>query len=333
MSLSSSSVLELSVESLLQSPALASLQGKSLHEVYDLTSEQTLALLHLAQHLKQLKRSGMPHAFLQGQHAALYFEQPSTRTRLSFETALRDLGVHTYFLKQDEVGLGKRESIADVARTLARFVQSIVIRHLNDADIIELAQQAGVPVVNALSRGHHPCQALADALTMLEVWGSLRGKTVAFVGDASNNVAKSLMQVASLTGMNGILCGPEGYMLEAAEVERIHATMQAQGGTLLCTHNLEEALQHADAIYTDVFTSMGQEAEKVMRLQALGGYQLNDQAMALAPQHAVVLHCLPAHRGEEITHEVLEAHAATVFEQAKNRHHAQKALMLALMNK
>lgn len=319
------------IENMLSTPVFQGLRGRNFHSVYDITALETEALLQLAQKLKVLKKEGVPHAFLPNRHAALYFEQPSTRTRISFETALRDLGVNTLFLKQDEVGLGKRESIADVARTLSRFVDTLIIRHLNDAEILELGEWASVPVVNALSSGHHPCQALADALTILDKWQHTRGKTVAFVGDASNNVAKSLMQLASLTGMSGILCGPAAYQLPEADVARIRVAMAEQGCTLTVSNDPIATVQSADVLYADVFTSMGQDAEKAVRLDALAPYQLNEVLMAHAKADVMLLHCLPAHRGEEITHGVLEAHAQWIFEQAENRHHAQKALLLALM--
>jgi len=307
------------------------LKGRSILKMTDLSATEVNQLLALAKELKQLKKAKTPHRFLDGQHAMLYFEQPSCRTRLSFETALVDLGVNTIFVKKEEIGLGVREAIPDVARTLGRYVDAIVIRHLNDAEIAELAEWSTIPVVNALSAGHHPCQALADLLTIQDCFGSVAGKTVVFVGDVQNNVALSLMEACALAGVNITLCGPLDFPPDAALLADAQAVGQVTGATVLFIPDVDYAITVADVVYTDVFTSMGKEAENFERQLRFTDFQVNSALMAKAQSHAIVLHCLPAHRDEEITHAVVEANAQWIFEQAENRHHAQKALMLSLM--
>jgi ornithine carbamoyltransferase len=307
------------------------LKGKSILTMTDFSATEIHQVLALAKTLKQLKKAKTPHRLLAGQHAMLYFEQPSCRTRLSFETALVDLGVNTIFVKKEEIGLGVREAIPDVARTLSRYVDAIVIRHLNDTEIGELAEWSTIPVVNALSAGHHPCQALADLLTIQDCFGSVVGKTVVFVGDVQNNVAASLMQACALAGVNITLCGPLDFPPDAQVLADAQAVGQVTGATVLFIPDVEYAITGADVVYTDVYTSMGQEAENVERQFRFADFQVNCALMAKAPSHAMVLHCLPAHRDEEITHAVVEANAQWIFEQAENRHHAQKALMLSLM--
>jgi ornithine carbamoyltransferase len=307
------------------------LKGRSILKVTDFSSEEIHQLLALAKVLKTARRAKQPHPLLAGQQVMLYFEQPSCRTRISFETALADLGINALFVKKEEIGLGKREAIADVARTLSRYVDAIVIRHLNDSEIAELANWATIPVVNALSASHHPCQALADLLTIQDCYGCVTGKRIVFMGDIANNVAVSLLQACMLAGVHMVLCGPKNSPLDPTVLAEATAIGTSTGATITIEPNPQVAITTADVIYTDVFTSMGQEAENHVRLERFKGYQVNETLMALAPQHAIVLHCLPAHRGEEITHGVVEAHANWLFEQAENRHHAQKALMVALM--
>jgi ornithine carbamoyltransferase len=326
-----------SLLSILTSEALtglipATLKGRSILKITDFSTEEIHQLLALAKVLKKARRAKQPHPLLAGQQAMLYFEQPSCRTRISFETALADLGMNALFVKKEEIGLGKREAIADVARTLSRYVDAIIIRHLNDAEIAELAQWATIPVVNALSASHHPCQALADLLTIQDCYGNVTGKRVVFMGDIANNVAVSLLQACMLAGVHMVLCGPKNASLNATVLSEAAAVGAVTGATLTVQPNPQVAVATADVIYTDVFTSMGQEAENHLRLGRFRGYQVNEGLMAQAPQHAIVLHCLPAHRGEEITHGVVEAHAQWLFEQAENRHHVQKALMLALLH-
>jgi ornithine carbamoyltransferase len=307
------------------------LKGRSILKMTDLSASEVHQLLALAKALKHAKRGKTPHRLLVGQHAMLYFEQPSCRTRISFETALVDLGVNTIFVKKEEIGLGVREAIPDVARTLSRYVDAIVIRHLNDVDIAELATWSTIPVVNALSAGHHPCQALADLLTIQDRFGSVTGKTVVFVGDVQNNVAVSLMQACALAGVNIILCGPLESPPDATLLADAQAVGLVTGASVLFIPDIDYAVAQADVVYTDVYTSMGQEAENFERQLRFADFQVNCSLMAKAPSHAIVLHCLPAHRDEEITHAMVEAQAQWIFEQAENRHHAQKALMLSVM--
>ena len=322
------------VHHLLQQPALQALKGQSLLHLQALPPASLAALLQLAAQLKVLRQQGVAYAPLQGKSMALYFQQPSLRTRVSFELAATELGLHCAVLRQEEVGLGQREAVEDVARTLGRYVHLIAIRHLED-DLLEgLAQQSGVPVINALSRNHHPCQTLADLQTLAEHWGGFNGQPLCFMGDAANNVARSLMQGCALLGLPMVLCAPAAHAPTAAMLSEARALAQAAGSaaTFVWEPNPSKALAGCAAVYTDVFTSMGQEAEKAERLAALMPYQLNESLLAHALPTALVLHCLPAHRGEEIDAPTLERHATTVFDQAENRLHAQKALMLALLN-
>ncbi|MDX2085794.1 MAG: ornithine carbamoyltransferase [Candidatus Melainabacteria bacterium] len=307
------------------------LKGRSFLTVADITGPEIQSLIQLAVALKQEKRDRKPHPYLAGQQVAMYFQQPSTRTRVSFEVGIADLGAHPLMLRQDEIGLGKREAVADIARTLGRMVDGIMIRHLHHADVEELAQYAGVPVINGLTKDHHPCQILADLMTVYEQFGSLAGHKLTFVGDGSNNMARSLMEGCALVGMPVTIAAPASHQPDAATVERCRAL--ASGTAVEVTDDLQAAVAGAHVVYTDVWASMGDEAEAEQRRQIFKAYQVNEPLMAKAASNAIVLHCLPAHRGEEITHDTLERFATVIFDEAENRLHAQKALMAALLTR
>ena len=283
----------------------------------ELTAEQLTALLERAAELKAGRGEGVGAQSLAGRTVALLFERPSTRTRISFQVGVAELGGHPLTLRADELQLGRGESIADTARVLSRYLHAIVIRAGSHATVAELAAAAEVPVVNALTPVHHPCQALADLLTLRERFGDLDGVSVAYVGDG-NNVARSLAILGRLAGVEVRVATPIGYELEP-------------GLPALHTRDPREAAEGADALYADVWVSMGDEGEAERRRADLAPYQLNAELLALGSERAIALHCLPAHPGEEITEEVLYGERSAVWDQAENRLHAQKALLELLL--
>ena len=257
---------------------------------------------------------------------ALLFEKPSLRTRVSFEVAMRQLGGQTIYLSPEEVGLGKRESIPDVARVLSRFVDVIVLRTFAQQNLEVLAEYSSVPVINALSDFEHPCQALADLLTIYEHKGKLKWLTVAYIGDG-NNVANSLMLACAMTGVNFNIASPQGYTINEAVLKKARTYAKTSGAKILCTEDPRAAAKDVDVIYTDTWTSMGQEAEAKVRRKAFADYQINETLMALTKRNAIIMHCLPAHHGEEVSVGLLDSPQSVVFDQAENRMHAQKALL------
>ncbi|MCA9841153.1 MAG: ornithine carbamoyltransferase [Cyanobacteria bacterium HKST-UBA03] len=312
--------------------AVPNLYGQSFLSMTDATPDQVKAMLALAIKLKADKRSGTAHRLLAGKHIALYFELPSNRTRVSFEVGSADLGLNTVHLRKEEINLGVRETIADTARTLSRYVDAIMIRAGSHHDVSELAEHATVPVINGLTGLHHPCQVLADLQTVLERAGALEGKTLAYIGDG-NNMCHSLMLGSALVGLNMRIATPPDYEPQADVVQEAEALAQKSGASLTLVHDKYEAVTGADAVYTDVWASMTNKHEAEERRKAFAGFIVDQDLMAKANPGAFVLHCLPAVRGEEIAHETLEAHADAIFSQAENRMHAQKALMLSLMLK
>lgn len=297
--------------------------------LFDLTREELLHLLAMAERLKRQQGRGKRRRELAGKVVALIFEKPSLRTRVSFESAVAQLGGATIFLSGPEVGLGTREAIPDCARTLSQFCDAVILRTFAHSTVETFAEHASVPVINGLTDTHHPCQAISDLFTMREQFGELRGRTVVFVGDG-NNVARSLAVGCGMLGMRFVLAAPEGYGFEPDYCNLLRQRFPQ--GSFELNGSPTEAVRHADVIYTDVWTSMGQEAEKDTRCQAFRGFQVNRELLEHAPDHAVVMHCLPAHRGEEITSEVLDGQRSIAFQQAGNRLHAQKALLDWLLN-
>jgi ornithine carbamoyltransferase len=273
----------------------------------------------------------VPQQVLAGRTLALVFQKPSLRTRVSFEVGMRQLGGSSLYLSPSEVGLGERESVADAARVLSRFVDAIVARTFLHEDVKTLAQYATVPVVNGLSDLLHPCQCLADLLTIRERLGRLDGVVVAYVGDG-NNVANSLIQAAPLAGLRLRIATPVGYEPDAGVWAAARAAAAAAGTELVWTATAAEAVDAAEVVYTDTWFSMGEEAEAELRREIFPPYQVNAELMRQASPNALVMHCLPAHRGEEITDEVLDGPQSVVLDQAENRLHAQKALLCALFD-
>jgi ornithine carbamoyltransferase len=295
----------------------------------DLAAEELTNLLHEAARLKADSQRGIRPPLLAGRVLGMIFEKPSLRTRASFEAAMAHLGGATVFLSNSDGPIGQRESVADFARTLNHYVDAVVLRTYKHTTIEEFASHATVPVINGLSDLCHPCQVLGDMLTIQEHFGSgIQGKTLVFVGDG-NNVARSLALGCGKLGARFILCAPEGYRFGADFLQ----TFKRVGGKseLIQDGVPSHAVGQADIIYTDVWTSMGQEAESELRRAKFADYQVNDQLLAQAPPQARVMHCLPAHRGEEITSDVIDGPRSIVFEQAGNRLHAQKALLKWLM--
>ena len=299
----------------------------------DLAPDEFMGLLDLAVKLKtQLHKKGRNKPWLKGKTLGMIFQKPSLRTRVSFDMAMIQLGGQALYLSPNEISLGKRESVADVARVLSRYVDGIMARVFAHADVVELAKYSCVPVVNGLSDYSHPCQGAADLLTIYEHFGKLKGLRVVFVGDG-NNVATSLAFGCALTGAHFVIASPEGYDLNADIVAKATKMGQATKSTVTRLRDPLEAARDADVIYTDVWTSMGQEEETERRLKVFAPtYQINSELVSHAAPGYIVMHCLPAHRGQEITDEVCddEKHSA-LWDQAENRMHAQKAILVELM--
>ncbi len=304
---------------------------KHFISITDTPTQELLHVLEVARTLRSQrgKADAKSGRLLAGKTLAMIFEKPSLRTRASFEMAMIELGGHAMVLHHAEVGLGKRERPADVARVLSGMVQAIMARVFEHQKLIELAQFSSVPVINALSDYSHPCQALADVLTMTDEFGpDLRGRTMAFVGDG-NNVARSLAVICGKFGMNFILAAPKGYQLESNLAHRLRTMTEEI--KIEATDDPLAAVKNADVIYTDTWVSMGQENQAHTRTQVFEKYQVNGELVAAAPKHAIVLHCLPAYRGCEITEDVLEGAQSRAFPQAHNRLHAQKGLLSVLL--
>ncbi len=293
----------------------------------DLTPDRVHHLLSCALELKANRRR---LSYLAGKTLALVFQKPSLRTRVSFDVAMEELGGHAIYLGPDEVGLGKREPIPDVARVLSQYVDGVAARVFRHGDIQEMARTAAVPVINALSDFCHPCQGLADLLTLREHFGQLDGIRLGYIGDG-NNVAHALVFAAGKVGLHLTVASPHGYQCDAAVVEQARREAASTGGQIVLTSDPTEAARDADALYTDVWTSMGQEHETARRRSDFVSYRIDQRLLDLARPEAIVLHDLPAHRGEEITDDVIEGPQSVVFQQAGNRLHAQKAVLLWLM--
>ncbi len=298
---------------------------KHLLKLGDLTGEQIIDILNLADQLKEENKKGIVHHHLKGKTLGMIFTKASTRTRVSFEVGMYQLGGNALFLSGNDLQIGRGEPIEDTARVLSRFLDGIMIRTFKQDDVEKLAEYGSIPIINGLTDYCHPCQVLADLQTIREFKGKLAGLKLAFIGDG-NNMANSLIVGCIKVGMSVSIACPKGY---EPDVEIVKWGMEQ--GKLTVTNNPKEAVVGADVVYTDVWASMGQEGEAQIRMKAFNGFQVNAELMSLANEGAMVQHCLPAHRGEEITAEVLEAHANEIFEEAENRLHAQKAVMVKLL--
>jgi len=293
----------------------------------DLTPAELQEILDLAVQLKTEWKAGGNPPLLGGKVLGMIFQKPSLRTRVSFDMAMLHLGGHALYLSPNEIQLGKRESTADVARVLARYVHVIMARVFDHADVVELAKWSTVPVINGLSNYSHPCQGVADFLTILEHKGTLKGRKLAYLGD-SNNVTHSLIFGATKLGMDFALGAPAGYSLRPDVLALAEQFAAESGSRISISTDPRAAIQGADVVYTDTWTSMGQEAEAEERRKIFPPYQVNPALLAYARPDAIVMHCLPAHRGDEITDEVADGPQSVIFDQAENRMHAQKAILL-----
>ena len=303
---------------------------KDFLAVADYSPAELQGLLDLAVRLKKERMSGGNAPILKGKVLGMVFQKPSLRTRVSFDMGMRHLGGDALYLSPNEVGLGQRESIADVARVLSGYVDAIMARVFDHDHILQLAKWASVPIINGLSDYNHPCQAMADALTIIEEFGSLKGLNITYVGDG-NNVAVSLMHIAARLGANFTIANPEDYDIIPAAVDAAKKFAADSGSKLTFLRDPHQAVKEAHVIYTDTWTSMGQEAESKKRELVFPPYQVNERLVSEARKDVIILHCLPAHRGQEITDAVADGPHSRLFPQAHNRLHAQKAILAHLM--
>lgn len=303
---------------------------KHFLDIADFSSKDINTLLELGLKLKLEQKQGLYQPLLKNKVLAMVFQKPSLRTRVSFDMAMRTLGGDALYLSPQEIGLGKRESIADIARVLSGYVHVIMARVFSHDHILELAKWSTIPVINGLSDYNHPCQAMSDALTIYEEFGDLNGLTVSYIGDG-NNVAVSLMKIVTKLGADFRIANPEDYDMPESDINQSKAFAKLSGGSVSLFRDPQEAAEQADVIYTDTWTSMGQEEEAQKREKVFPPYQVNTKLVRLAKPEVIVMHCLPAHRGQEITDEVADGSQSRLFVQAENRMHAQKAILLNLL--
>jgi len=309
---------------------MASLKGRNILSLKKYGQDEIYQLLAKAMELKKQQKRGEPQRFLEGKTVAMMFHKPSSRTRVSFEVACSHLGMHPIFLRNDEIQLGVREPIKDMARVLNGYVDAAVVRTFKQSDVEELAEHSNIPVINALTDDYHPMQSLADLMTILEAKDRLTGLKLAYIGDG-NNVAHSLLVVAGKLGINMSVGCPEGYEPDPEVVEFANASIRNLNHSIDITNDPFEAARDADVIYADVWASMGQEDEREERLKIFKPYQVNSEIMDVAKPSAIFMHCLPAHRGEEVTDEVIESKQSVVFTQSENRLHTAKAALVSLV--
>jgi ornithine carbamoyltransferase len=304
----------------------AQLKGRDFLRVNDWDADELVQVLDLADRLKARQRERVAHTHLEGRSLGMIFQKPSTRTRVSFEAGMFQLGGTALYLAAGDLQLGRGETIRDTGVVLSRYLDGIMIRTFAQADVDELAAAADIPVINGLTDDFHPCQALADVMTIRERLGTFDGVRVAYLGDG-NNVCHSLMVACAKLGMNFVAATPEGYEPSEEVLGWARAAANVSGGSVELTHDPRSAAEGADVFYTDVWTSMGQDEERERRLADLAGFGIDDALVQLGSERAIVLHCLPAHYGEEITEEVLYGPRSAIWDQAENRLHAQKALL------
>ncbi len=308
------------------------LRGRHFLKLQDFTKEELIQILDTADFIKMRHKLGMTEEILRGKTLAMIFEKASTRTRVSFEVGMAQLGGEALHLSARDIQIGRGETIPDTARVLSRYVDGIMIRTYGQEIVEEMAKYSSVPVINGLTDEYHPCQVMADFQTIREKFHKLEGLKLAYIGDAAN-VANSLLTGGSIIGMDIALACPKGYQPNPAVVEKVMENAKISGSKITITESIEEAVVNASVLYTDIWVSMGKEEEAKKRFIDLKDYQINEKIVSMADKNVVVMHCLPAHRGEEITHEVIEGKHSVVFDQAENRLHAQKAIMALLMGK
>ncbi|HEX9415318.1 MAG TPA: ornithine carbamoyltransferase [Gaiellaceae bacterium] len=306
------------------------LTGRDFTRIAAWSPEDLKLVLDLAAELKEQQRRRVEHKVLPGRSLGMIFQKPSTRTRVSFEVGIAQLGGFGLYLRADDLQLGRGETIRDTATVLSRYLDAIVIRTFAQEDVEQLAEHADIPVINGLTDSAHPCQALADVMTVKERLGRLSGIRITYLGDG-NNVCASLMTAAAKLGMRFVAAVPEGYEPDEEVVKTSRRAAVQSGGTVEIVHDPREAAKGANVLYTDVWTSMGQEKERERRLKDLAGFGIDSELLALAADGAIVLHCLPAHYGEEITEEVLYGPQSAVWDEAENRLHSQKALLALIV--
>jgi ornithine carbamoyltransferase len=306
-------------------------KGKDFLSLTDYQTDEILYLLEEAKKLKALQKQGKPHQYLNGKVLGMIFEKSSTRTRVSFEVGMLQLGGHAIFLSPRDMQLGRGESISDTAKVLSRYIDCIMIRTFSHDTVNELADNATIPIINGLTDLHHPCQAMADLLTILEHKGKLAGLKLCYLGDGNNNVAHSLMEGAAKVGMDISIASPPGYLPNGDITEAVIKAGKQTGSTVTITNDPVAAIKEADVVVTDVWTSMGQEEEAAVRLKAFQNFQVNTELCKHAKKDYIFLHCLPAHRGEEVTAEIIDGPHSVVFDEAENRLHAQKAILKLLL--
>ncbi|MDD2213239.1 MAG: ornithine carbamoyltransferase [Oscillospiraceae bacterium] len=304
---------------------------KDFLRLYDYSRSQLEAILDLADQLKADRQAGREHPLLKGQSLGMIFAKSSTRTRVSFEVGMYQLGGEALFLSSNDIQLGRGETIADTARVMSRYLDGIMIRTFSHSDVVELARYASIPVINGLTDLHHPCQVMADLQTIREEKGHLEGLKLAYVGDG-NNMANSLLEGCAVCGINIQVATPVNYKPDPQVLEDARQAAKLNGSAVSWSESADEAIADADVIYTDTWVSMGQESEKQERVRVFRDYQVNRERMKLARPDAIFLHCLPAYRGYEVSEEVFEGPQSRVFDEAENRLHAQKAIMVSLMN-
>ncbi|MBP1965828.1 ornithine carbamoyltransferase [Paenibacillus aceris] len=314
----------------LQEEMAAQLKGKDFLALADYTPEEIEYLIHYGIELKRKQKAREPHAVLAGKTLGMIFEKSSTRTRVSFEVGMYQLGGQALFLSKNDLQLGRGETVWDTAQTLSRYLDGIMIRTYEHRKVIDLARGATVPVINGLTDYAHPCQVMADYQTVLEKKGRLKGIKVAYIGDG-NNMVHSLMVGASKLGMDFAIASPEGYDPDQEVIQNSKENAAQYGGSVLLTRDPREAIENADIVYTDVWASMGFEAEQQEREIAFKNYQINEDLVKYAKSDYLFMHCLPAHRGEEVSEGVIDGAHSIIFDQAENRLHAQKAIMAATM--
>lgn len=298
----------------------------------DLTCEEITELIDLAIQLKKDNKEGKTHHYLKGQSLGMIFSKSSTRTRVSFEVGMYQLGGQALFLSSNDIQLGRGEPISDTAQVLSRFLDGIMIRTFKHSDVIELAERGSIPIINGLTDDEHPCQVLADLQTIYEHKGVLKGLKLAYIGDG-NNMAHSLLHGCSKVGMDIAVASPDGYTCGEKFVNEAKAAAEISGSKVLMTSDPIEAIKDADVVYTDTWASMGQEAEKEIRAKIFAPYQVNKELFSYAKKDAMFLHCLPAYRGYEVTEDVIDGPNSYIFDEAENRLHAQKAVLVKLMAK
>ena len=307
------------------------LKGKDLLAIHDLSVDEVAEILDFAKELKAMQKAGVEHHILEGKTLGMIFEKSSTRTRVSFEVGMYQLGGQALFLSSRDLQIGRGEPIKDTARVLSRYLDGIMIRTFAHSDVEELAKYADIPIINALTDLLHPCQVLTDLLTIQEHRGkNLKGMKLAYIGDG-NNMANSYMYGCAKAGIHFMAATPKGYEPDAEVTKKAIEDAKETGGSITLVNDIFEAAKDADVLCTDVWASMGQESEREERKKIFAGYQINKELLAVADKHAIVMHCLPAHRGEEITDDVFEANAHVIFDEAENRLHTQKAIMALTM--